>query len=28
LELILILAKLRKFDVDGGAHAGSEVGGA
>ena len=28
LELILMLGKLRKFDVDGGAHAGSEVGGA
>ena len=28
LELILMSAKLRKFDVDGSAHAGSEVGGA
>ena len=28
LELILMFGKLRKFDVDGGAHAGSEVGGA
>ena len=26
LELILMLGKLGKFDVDGGAHAGSEVG--
>jgi len=28
LELILMLGKLRKFDMDGSAHAGSEVGGA